>query len=230
MIIHPNFKQYLPQLYQEVLTARPALQLNPVNLQNSGNVRQGLSQPESEMARTLAALSHLPFSEFFTFEDSRHETYLIGLSHPIYYLHDDLSYQGPGCLGEYYIAVPCSGIVQENLAGFHFIPADWTHAAFRHFHHVLDPELQRKENPLDEIPTTCWGGFAPLLLDALYRTDVAAIFEYTFLFLGQVNLESILCTPFHATQLSLAEYAAAIGVSEHEAFNNLWGNMDDIIF
>lgn len=233
MLFNQSFEKSLSKIYHDVITRRPSLQHPSVinsQLDQIVLLRERISNPRRETIRALNALSRLPLTEYSLLENSRQQKFITGITKPIFYLHEDYSYQGPGCLGKYMIAVPWEGIIHEQISRFHFIPINHIHSPNRHFHHCLDEQIKRTDDPLDEIPTTCWGSFGTPILQALFMVEIAVIFEYACLFLSLVNMESVLCHPIHSSKISLAEYAAALGVSEEDAFKLLYGNIDDIIF
>ena len=184
-------------------------------------VANRLSDINSEIERTLENLRKLPYTAFGVRCNSHNQSYLMGVTQPIYFAAQRMTKKFPvvANLGKYVFGVPSTAILNVSLSHFHFIPLSHLKTGERHFHHTAAPNLK---NPLDAITETCWASVGPLMINALELVDLALIFEAGFLFLRNVNLDSQLGDP-HYTEVTVLEYARATSVPVAEVYKTLYG-------
>jgi hypothetical protein len=232
MHIEDEFTQAVHQLLLENAKRIEDLQRDPINkfvhLKHEMTLNR-LKNISREIDRTVNNLKQLPYTSFGIRGDSSCETFLIGITQPIYFADREHGDGDPvfGCLGKYAVAVPKISLLNQQLSNFHFVRMGRIRDRKRHFHHYA---LYDTRNPLDTKTETCWASMGPLMLNALGLLDVSLIFEAAYFFLTFVDLGSRLESPFY-TRMTSYDYALATGQDPHSVYRHYFGEDDiDLIF
>ncbi len=101
-------------------------------------------------------------------------------------------------IGPYRVYLPVAAFLKGQVGsfgqavGFHFIPQFEPMAGQRHMHHVADDNFDavRKRDPLLMNPSTCWGGFGPVIVGNIKDCDVVETFRTIYTYLGRYNAGS----------------------------------------
>ena len=232
MHIEDEFINTLDQLYldaQQNIEQYSAQLLSPVMKQKKDMLDFRIHHPSSEVKKNLENLKRLPYTAFGIRQNSSDETFLVGITQPIYFADREYGDGDPvfGSLGKYAVAVPKGSILNQQLSNFHFVRLGRIRDRKRHFHHYA---LYDARNPLDSKADTCWASIGPLMLNALELFDVSLIFEAAYFFLTHIDLASKLENPYY-TKMTSFEYAKATGQDPQEIYHKYFGEEDiDAIF
>ena len=100
-------------------------------------------------------------------------------------------------LGPYQVYMPVSSFIRGEVgsfrnAGFHFVPVREPLTEQRHMHHVCysNNDAVAKKDPLLMQPSTCWGGFGPVILGNVKDCDVVETFRTVYTYLCRYDASS----------------------------------------
>jgi len=230
--IEPNFEPAIKNIFIDALKQREFSwrhAIDRITLFKQNMVIKRLNSPEIEIPRMLSNLEQLPYTAFGVRKGANNQTFLVGVTKPIFFIRSDGCKNRFSCLGPYLVGIPTTGIIKENLADFHFVPLLAMNSLTRHYHHVvIDTYGKRYSNPLNSLVSTCWASIAPLMINALNLVDIRAIFETAYLFLIKIDPKSVLCIPDHEITLTSTEYAKKSGVPMSEIAKVIYKDITEI--
>ena len=109
-----------------------------------------------------------------------------------------IEYHGRWNLGQYLVYLPIAAFLKGqvgafgNAVGFHFIPKRNPLTGERHMHHAGHPTAlsSSRRDPLLMNPSTCWGGFGPVIVGNVKDCDVVETFRTIYTYLGRYDASS----------------------------------------
>ena len=109
-----------------------------------------------------------------------------------------IKHDGMWNLGPYRVYLPVTAFVRGqvgsfgNAVGFHFVPMREPLTEERHMHHVSHSTALSilNQDPLLMSPSTCWGGFGPVIVGSVKDCDVVETFRIIYTYLGRYDASS----------------------------------------
>ena len=141
----------------------------------------------------ITRLRGLPFTSFWMDYGHVENGYFAAETKDIIVAHNKDKWN----LGPYRVYMPVSSFIKGEVgsfrnAGFHFVPMREPLTEQRHMHHVCysNSDAVAKKDPLLMNPSTCWGGFGPVVLGNVRDGDVVETFRTIYTYLTRYDASS----------------------------------------
>lgn len=150
--------------------------------------------------KEITRLRGLPYDRFYV-REYKGKKWFVGLTQPIVMNDDFRIYQAP----RYLVYVPLDVTDRGVDSHFHFVPEGYEMITARHPHHNIgglysDQSHQppNPQDPLDYVPSTCWGSFGTIAGSCIRSGDIADLYRNLGIYLTRINQNSLLTRPFGA--------------------------------
>jgi len=166
---------------------------------------KGLCTNQDLLDKEITRLRGLPYERFYV-RQYKGRQWLVGLTRPVVMNDDVRLYQAP----RYFVYIPENVVARGTDADFHFVPEGNELTTARHPHHKTRDYYYDEngisqplgaggvKDPLDYVPSTCWGSFGVIANSCITAGDMVDLFRNIGIYLTRVNQNSLLVRPFNA--------------------------------